>query len=401
MNIEVKKTSSLSLNLDMMKSSRFYAKIICATNPQGAKILLNDVPTNLVTPATLTNIYPGIIEVKFLKNQYRDDSLILKIKGGQYTEIYRTLEDTSRTVSYRTNNSNISSNMLRKVVVDNNNNKWIGSMDRGLIKFDGKKWTSYENAGVIVGTNVQDLLVDKKGHLWVGTIRGLTVFDGISWQSYTDKLPSEVVTALEEDVNGNIWIATFGGLVKYDNNSFRVYTSQNTGFPLENLSSLSSSKTGELWVGSNTSGILRFNGSIWNKYIASEMDLETRNVSNIIKDLVVDNNGNVWSYHSSDPSLQVVSGLLRFDGSNWKEVKLPILFHLELNSFYPDNENNVWMSVEGGLLKYSYSKPLKVFDPYSNGFFSNQCTSFIIDQNGDGWLTTLGGGIAKLKKGTF
>ena len=98
---------------------------------------------------------------------------------------------------------------------------------------------------------------------------------------------------------------------------------------------------------------------------------------------------------------KVVSALLRFDGLQWREVKLPILFYLQVNSFYLNNEGNVWMSAEGGLLKCSYTKPLKVFDPDTNGFFSKQCTSFIIDLNGDGWLTTLGGGIAKLKKGTF
>ena len=78
-----------------------------------------------------------------------------------------------------------------------------------------------------------------------------------------------------------------------------------------------------------------------------------------------------------------------------------MLFYLDVNSFYLDNENNVWMSVNGGLLKYNDSKPLKVFDSDTNGFFSKQCISFYIDLKGDGWLTTNGGGLAKLKKGTF
>ncbi|MBA4406416.1 hypothetical protein C0389_03995 [bacterium] len=401
MNVVVQKKSTLSLNLDMMKNPRFYAKVGCSTNPQGAKILLNDVPTNLVTPTILTNVYPGEVEVKFIKNQYRDDSMIIKIKGGQYTEIYRVMEDTSRTVSYRTNNSKIFSNVLSRVVVDKNNNKWIGSIDHGLMKFDGKKWTSYENSGFITGTFVQDLLVDKRGRLWIGTSRSLTLFDGISWQSFNDKLPSSFVTAIEEDVNGNIWIATLSGLVKYDNNSFKTFTSQNSGVPLENLSSLSSSKTGEIWVGSSTSGVLRFNGSSWTRFVTSGMDLETRNVSDIVQDLIVDNSGNVWSFQNSDPGLQVVSALLKYEGSQWKEIKLPILFGLQVNSFYMDKEYNIWISVEGGLLKYSNTKPLKVFDSDTNGFFSKKCTSFAIDLNGDGWLTTIGGGIAKLKKGTF
>jgi len=41
-----------------------------------------------------------------------------------------------------------------------------------------------------------------------------------------------------------------------------------------------------------------------------------------------------------------------------------------------DNENNVWMSVNGGLLKYNYSKPLKVFDSDTN--ISNVLPSILI-----------------------
>jgi ligand-binding sensor domain-containing protein len=323
------------------------------------------------------------------------------VKGGQYTEIYRILEDTSRTVSYRMNNSKISSNLLSKVVVDKNNNKWIGSIDHGLIKFDGKNWISYENSGVITGTRVQDLLVDKSGKLWVATSRSLAVFDGINWLSYTDRLPSNNVLALEEDVNGNIWIATFDGLVKYVNGTFQTFTRTNTEVPLINLSSVSSSKTGEIWAGSSLTGIFRYDGTRWTQYTASKMDLDKSNISDIVKDMIVDSKGNLWSYQQESPSLGVVSALLKYNGTQWFSISLPILFPLELNSFYLDPQGNLWMSVNGGLLKYNDSSPLKVFDSDTNGFFAKQCTSFVIDLNGDGWLTTNGGGIAKLKKGTF
>lgn len=401
MNINVTKSSNLALNVDMMKNPRFFGKIFCYTNPQGAKILLNDVPTNLITPVTLSNVYPGEFEIKFVKDQHRDDSLTMKINGGQSSQIYRILEDTSRTVNYKTNNSNITSDVLCKVVVDKNNNKWVGSIDHGLIKFDGKRWTSYENNGVITGSLVQDLLVDKRGWLWVGTTRSLTVFDGINWQSYTDKLPSEVVTALEEDVYGNIWIATSGGLVKYQNNIFYDYTDTSPRYPLLNLTALASTKSGQLWVGTSLSGLLFFNGSQWSRYLTSDIGLSLESIPDIVKDLIIDKKGNLWSYHSADPALGARSALIQYDGSLWKELDLHILYNLKLNSFYVDTENNIWMSIEGGLLRYNDSKPLKVLDSNTYGVASKSCTSFAIDQNGDGWLTTLGGGIAKLKKGTF
>ncbi|PKL83208.1 MAG: hypothetical protein CVV24_06225 [Ignavibacteriae bacterium HGW-Ignavibacteriae-3] len=404
MNIVVQKNSSSSIAIDMMKSSRFYAKVICSTNPQGAKIYLNDQPTGLITPATVNNVYPGEFEIKFTRNQYRDDSLTIKIKGGQYTEIYRLLEDTSRTVSYRTNNSQITTNMIRKVVVDKNNNKWIGSLDRGLMKFDGKNWTSFENSGIFSSKNIQDLLVDQKGSLWVATGHGLYLFNGVIWQNFNDRLPSNFVSALEEDVAGNIWIATLDGLVKYTAGNFQTFRSVNIDkslVSLTNLSALSSSKTGVIWIGTSTKGIISYNGTAWSQYLSSQMDLQKKNVSDIVKDLIVDSRGNLWSFNMFDPGLGVVSALLRFNGSAWTEVSLPILYSLDVNSFYLDNSANIWMSINGALLRYSDTAQLKVYDADTEGFFSKQCTSFAIDLNGDGWLTTFGGGIAKLKKGTF
>ncbi len=399
-SLVVQKNSVNNLAIDMMKSSRFFAKVICSTNPQGAKIYLNDRPTGLTTPATVTNVYPGEFEIKFIKNLFRDDSLTMKLKGGQYTEVYRILEDTSRTVSYRMNNSGITSNMVRKVIADKNNNKWIGTLDRGLVKFDGKRWTSYENISALTSKNITELMVDRSGKLWVGTGNGLAVFDGASWINYNDKLPSQFVTAIEEDILGNIWIGTLGGLVKCSNNIFQTFTPSNSDVNITNISAVSSNKKGEIWIGTNLYGIFKYDGKNWTQYSAKLMDLPRTNVSDIVKDLIVDKNENLWSYNAADPALQVASALLKFDGSKWYDWSLPILFYLDVNSFYSDADGNIWMSVNGGLIKYNGTTPY-VYDPDTKGFFSKQITSFCIDSNGDGWLSTLGGGVARMKKGTY
>ena len=49
----------------------------------------------------------------------------------------RTLVDTTVWSFYNTTNSQIPSINLTGLVVDPSNNVWMGSEDRGLIKFDG------------------------------------------------------------------------------------------------------------------------------------------------------------------------------------------------------------------------------------------------------------------------
>ena len=393
----------------MMKNPRFFSTLTLFTIPSAAKIYLNDqLINNVVTPTTIRNVYPGAYELKLLKKDCRDDSTNIFVKGGEYVEILRILEDTSRTVSYRTNNSKISSNSVNKVVVDKFNNKWIGTIDHGLMKFDGKNWTSYENAGVIEGERIQDLLIDKSGKLWIASISGLFVYDGISWKSYTSNLPYENVIALDEDPTGNIWIATLNALVKYNGTTFEVFNYYNSQrMPLVNLSSVVSSKNGDIWVGTSGSGIIKFDGTTWTNYLTSGMlnntggHLTPEKISNIIKDIVVDKNGNLYSFHVKDPPAGARSALLQYDGFGWTEIKLNLLFELEVESFYLDNDNNIWMALNGGLIKYNPLQPLKFYDSGIYGYFAKWCKSFTIDLNGDGWLATIGAGIAKLKKGTF
>ena len=402
LTITVDKSTVKIISIDMMKNPRFYATLTLYSIPSAAKIYLNDqLINNIVTPTTIRNVYPGKYELKLSKKDCRDDSTNIVAKGGENVVIQRILEDTSRTVSYRTNNSKISSNSVNKVVVDKFNNKWIGTVDHGLMKFDGKNWTSYENTGVIEGSRIQDLLVDKKGTLWVASIKGLFTFNGNTWMTLTNNLPSENVIALDEDIIGNIWIATLNALVKYNGSSFKVFNSANSDVSIINLSSLTSSKNGDIWVGSSGSGLLKFNGITWTNYLAVGMDLEPPKVSNIIKDIIVDKNGNLFSFHAADPPSGARRALIRYDGTNWLELRLNLLFAYDVESFYLDNDNNVWMALNGGLVKYSATHIVKFYDSDSYGYFSKWCTSFALDLNGDGWLATIGAGIAKLKKGTF
>jgi ligand-binding sensor domain-containing protein len=402
LTITVDKSTVKIISIDMLKNPRFYATLTLYSIPSAAKIYLNDqLINNIVTPTTIRNVYPGKYELKLSKKDCRDDSTNIVVKGGEFVVIQRILEDTSRTVSYRTNNSDISSNSVNKIIIDKFNNKWIGTVDHGLIKFDGKNWTSYENAGVIEGKRIQDLLIDKSGKLWIASIQGLFVYDGISWRSLTSNLPSENVIALDEDPYGNIWIATLNALAKYNGNTFQIFNSENTDVTFLNLSSVTSSKNGDIWVGTSGSGLLKFNGITWTNYLAVGMDLEPPKVSNIIKDIIVDKNGNLFSFHAADPPSETRRALIRYDGTYWTELKLNLLFALDVESFYLDNSNNIWMALNGGLVKYNPPQPLKFYDADSYGYFNKWCTSFSLDLNGDGWLATKGAGIAKLKKGTF
>lgn len=65
---------------------------------------------------------------------------------------------------------------------------------------------------------VTALLKDSRGYLWIGSLNGLSRYDGERFKVYSaeDGLPKPRVTGLAETPDGAVWVATTGGLVRLD-----------------------------------------------------------------------------------------------------------------------------------------------------------------------------------------
>ncbi len=65
---------------------------------------------------------------------------------------------------------------------------------------------------------VTALLKDSRGYLWIGSLNGLSRFDGERFKVYglEDGLPRLRIHALAEGRDGSVWVATGGGLVRLD-----------------------------------------------------------------------------------------------------------------------------------------------------------------------------------------
>ena len=74
------------------------------------------------------------------------------------------------------------------------------------------------SGGAFLGSFVEALHVDTRGHLWVGTERGLSCLDvdGRRLASYGegDGLPNSEVASITEDASGSLWVGTRGGLAR-------------------------------------------------------------------------------------------------------------------------------------------------------------------------------------------
>jgi ligand-binding sensor domain-containing protein/serine phosphatase RsbU (regulator of sigma subunit) len=151
---------------------------------------------------------------------------------------------------------------------DREGNLWIGANSGGVVKFNMKtgKFESqpYIYSRLYSGGLVTAMEIDRKNHLWIGTLQGVAVgtIGENNFERYTllDSLTIERITSLYCDPSGNMWIGTEPrpgkpGLIKY--------ISENEDFvPIAALpgiipKAMIMDKKGILWIGTGE-GLIAF-----------------------------------------------------------------------------------------------------------------------------------------------
>ncbi|GAB2766575.1 hypothetical protein GCM10027275_05580 [Rhabdobacter roseus] len=133
------------------------------------------------------------------------------------------------------------------------------------------KVTQYNEAQGLESRTIRCMLQDSRDLLWLGTVEGLSCFDGYTFKMFHKKagdknsLTSNFITALAEDHNGLLWIGYLqGGVSSYDpaTGTFRSYllrTEQNRQLPAREITTLFVDQDNDLWIGLQREGLLRLN----------------------------------------------------------------------------------------------------------------------------------------------
>jgi signal transduction histidine kinase/ligand-binding sensor domain-containing protein len=102
----------------------------------------------------------------------------------------------------------------------------------------------------LVQSQVFALTQDHSGHLWAGTLGGLSCYDGHTFRSFTvrDGLPANKINVLHTDAKGYIWIGTDRGLSRYDGTRFQTFTFAAPDNPYGNsISKIAETSDGTIW----------------------------------------------------------------------------------------------------------------------------------------------------------
>ena len=212
----------------------------------------------------------------------------------------------------------------------------------------------------------------------------LTQFGHDVWTT-SNGLPHDSVRAIAQTADRYLWFATVDGLARFDGVNFTVFSGSNTPLLKQAMMiSLQAAPDGSLWIGTGSSGLLRYRNGGFEKM--GDPGLAKAS----IRALLADSRGVLWI--GSD------GGLARLEGGRnasvftggW-EANVHVLLE------YP--AGTVWVGANDGLHRFEGGAE-RVFTT-KDGLPDNSIWGLAAGAGGALWIGTHTGGLSEYRQGRF
>jgi len=262
-------------------------------------------------------------------------------------------------LTYYTTEDGLPSNRVTSVKEDSGGILWFNT-GNGISKYDGRKFTNLNiKQNDFLANLISQFYIDSKGKIWIGTWSGVYQFNGTEFTHFPIPYPKiettinndtkDWITEIKEDLEGNMWFSRDGyGIAKYDGNSFKHYIKKD-GLHSNNVTEIEIDNQNNLWFGMRNGGKDNSNSEkqdgkggvnkLTNKTIISLPEIKAFDYDDVYE-IHKDNNGNIWIGTSEN-------GVYKFDGKGFKNYDVPI----SIMSMEDDKKGNLWLGGAGGLYK--------------------------------------------------
>jgi len=257
-------------------------------------------------------------------------------------------------------------------------------------------------------SGINSLVQDNEGNIWVGTMSGVSKYNGLKFENYNKKngLTENRIVSSCIDKQKNIWFGHWaGGLSVYVARTKKFKHVVVNGIDVfKSVNCIFEDRSGTLWFGTNGQGLLRLAAKD-NQINTDTSKSITLNFSILrkadgltsdgINSIDQDKHGSLW--------LATDDGAIRFIPESWKSknsfehLGAGILPSNSITSVLCDSKDRIWLgSVDMGIFRLNspYEKQVKIYDA-DKGLSSNDVNVIFEDVEQNIFIGTFGGGVSK------
>lgn len=321
------------------------------------------------------------------------------------------------------------------IIVDSQQNIWVGTSNNGLYQFDSQMhYVRSFQADIstrysIGGNEIRTLCEDTSGILWIGTIS-----EGVSTINIRDKkidlysielkrnnsvTQTKIITFFEDN-NGLLWIGTRANGVEIMNlktKEFINLANKKTNVRLKDVSAFYQDNSGAMWIGT-WQGLFRIPAhqvkDIWN---IPEINIE--NVDNILSHsnisiyrIVKDRDNHLWISTSNGVYEYIPSTdnyyagyFVNYSYDPFNPNTIQDNFVTDIYADHETPKKTIWAGTRKGLSKITFenhkARIERIYPSTEKGMQGEFVSVIHQDAKKQLWIVTLGGGLNKMLTGRF
>ncbi len=228
--------------------------------------------------------------------------------------------------------------------------------------------------------------------LQTGSVRAQTT--SFIYYGVEQGLSQSQVQSLAQDDDGNLWIGTLSGLTKYNGKEFVTY-SRKDSLAEDWVTAICKDKTGNIWFGHWAGGVSMYN---YKTKKIENLDLEEYTRFKTVTSIIQDNDQRFWISTEG-------AGIFVYDPLNKKMISITKKNGLSSNNVYDlclDQKENIWMATDIGITIYNPKTDIRFSSSFhflnlGNGLLSNRITTLSRVNNNEIWVGTADAGVMVLQ----
>ena len=271
---------------------------------------------------------------------------------------------------------------------------WLATYEAGLFFWEKGHATALSDG--LPDSKINCMLPVQNGGLWIGTDKGLVLWDGrkLSTKLSAQDLRGTRVLSLAKDRDANLWIGTSGGLFRLNSEGLAVMQDGQRRSAGRMVTAMFEDREGDLWVG-DADGLERLCDGLFTTFVVNrKISAESSGP------IYTDASARAWTASSNGGLYRIENGVVLpvFSGNIQRDVIYSIA----------GSGDELWLGRrDGGLSHLVYSATpspgLHTIKTYTHaqGLAQNSVSSVFRSSQGTIWAGTLSGGVSRLENGRF